>query len=223
MSGLRAVVFDWRGTLVTTLDTEDWIRAALLRIGRTASAETVARLVQALTDAAGEPDRLDSPGMDSDRNLHRDTCYQVFADAEFDEELADALYAVESDPAYNPFALDVAQTFEALAEHGCRVAVLSDIHFDLRPAFTSAGLADFVTEFVLSFEHGAQKPDPAIFRRVLDRLGTSPPETLMVGDRASHDGAALAIGMPTLLVPPLTDVTERRLHHVPAMVIQGAE
>ena len=33
----------------------------------------------------------------------------------------------------------------------------------------------------------------------------------MVGDRALPDGGAVAVGVPTLLVPPLTDVRERRL------------
>jgi HAD-hyrolase-like len=84
-----------------------------------------------------------------------------------------------------------------------RVGIVSDIHFDLRPAFADAGLADLVDSFVLSFEHGVQKPNPQIFRVALERLAVEPAETLMVGDRASHDGAAVELGIPTVLVPPL--------------------
>ena len=95
---------------------------------------------------------------------------------------------------------------------------MSDIHFDLRPAFVAAGLDRFVDEYVLSFECGVQKPDPAIFHAALEALGSSPEQTLMVGDRASHDGAAVGLGMPTLLVPTLTHPGQRRLDLVRNLV-----
>lgn len=218
MTQLRAVVFDWRGTLVTTPSPQEWVGAALRRAGRDDGPEPVARLWAGIEDAAGDPDRLDAPGVDSDAAVHRDTYYGVFADAGIDQELADALYGVESDPAHNPFAVDAAPTLRAIAGHGIRVAVLSDIHFDLRPAFAAAGLAEVVDAFVLSYEHGVQKPDPAIFRLALDQLGTTARQTLMVGDRQGPDGGALDVGMPTLLVPPLTDVRQERLHLVLALL-----
>jgi FMN phosphatase YigB (HAD superfamily) len=68
--------------------------------------------------------------------------------------------------------------------------------------------------FVLSFEHGVQKPDPRIFGVALDGLGVEPANALMVGDRASHDGAAVELGIPTLLVPPLTTTSQQRLSMV---------
>ncbi|QTR02278.1 HAD family hydrolase, partial [Saccharothrix algeriensis] len=111
--------------------------------------------------------RLDLPGVDADTALHRETYYAVFADAGLDADLADALYEVESDPTFNPFAVDVAATLSALRANGFRVGVLSDIHFDVRPVFD--GLP--VDSFVLSFEHGVVKPDPRIFRIALDELG----------------------------------------------------
>lgn len=58
------------------------------------------------------------------------------------------------------------------------------------------------------------KPDPAIFHVALRELGTAPGETLMVGDRSTHDGAGVEAGLPTLLVPPLRDVEDARLHLV---------
>lgn len=211
MDDVRAVVFDWRGTLVTTLSPEEWVRAALDRLGRDSRPESVARTWTAIAEATGDPDRLDAPGVDCDAVAHRDAYHGVFADAGLDGDLADALYAVESDPTFNPFAVDAVPVLKAIAGQGLRIAVLSDIHFDLRPAFATAGLGDVIDAFVLSFEHGVQKPDPRIFRLALDRLGTAPGETLMVGDRPHPDGGGLAIGMPTLLLPPLTDVHDQRL------------
>jgi HAD superfamily hydrolase (TIGR01509 family) len=149
--------------------------------------------------------------VDCDAAVHRDTYFAVFADAGLDDELAGALYAVESDPAHNPFAVDAVPVLTAIAESGIAIAVVSDIHFDLRPAFAAAGLAEAVDVFALSFEQGVQKPDPAIFRVTLDGLGATPEETLMVGDRQRPDGGAVEIGMPTLLLPPLTGVHHRRL------------
>jgi HAD superfamily hydrolase (TIGR01509 family) len=205
------VLFDWRGTLVTTLSPAEWVREALRRLGRDDSPAVVAGVVDAIVQAAGDPDRLDAPGVDCDREVHRAAYFGVFADADLDAELARALYAVESDPAGNPFAVDVVPVLRAISAHGIRVGVVSDIHFDLRPVFARAGLGGLVDAFVLSFEVGVQKPDPAIFRAALDALGTPPVGTLMVGDRLGPDGGAHALGMPTLLLPPLTDVRERRL------------
>jgi HAD superfamily hydrolase (TIGR01509 family) len=211
MGELRAVMFDWRGTLVACPSPTAWVGAALRRIGRDDGPAPVARTWAAIEEAAGDPDRLDAPGVDCDAVVHRDTYFGVFADAGLDAELADALYAVESDPAHNPFAVDVAPTLRAIARSGVRIAVVSDIHFDLRPAFGAGGMAGVVDVFVLSFEQGVQKPDPAIFRLALDALGTTPGQTLMVGDRPRPDGGAVEAGMPTLLLPTLTDVTQQRL------------
>lgn len=205
---LRAVIFDWRGTLVLAPTFRGWVAEALRRIGRDAgqAADVIGRL---------DTRRLDVPGVDADADLHRETCYAAFRAAGFDQELADSLYAVECDPAFNPFAVDAAPTLRQLHGNGVRIGVLSDIHFDIRPAFD--GLP--VDSFVLSFEHGLVKPDPAVFRLALDELGTAPAETLMVGDRSTHDGAGVEAGMPTLLVPPLRDVREARLHLVTNLMV----
>jgi len=131
--------------------------------------------------------------------------------AGLDANLGHALYTIESDPAYDPIADDVPETLTALKAAGVRVGIVSDIHFDLRPAFADAGLAEHVDSLVLSFEHGVQKPNPQIFRVALERLAVEPADTLMIGDRASHDGAAVELGIPTVLVPPLTTTSHRRL------------
>ena len=176
MTDLRAVVFDWRGTLVTTLAAEAWIGEALALLGRERDADSVAHVLSAISHADGEPSRLEAGGVDCDARRHRDTYYAVFSDAGLDDDLSDALYAVESDPSHNHFADDVAETLRWLTNRGCRVAILSDIHFDLRPAFVAAGVDRFVDGYVLSFECGVQKPDSAIFRAALDALGSSPAE-----------------------------------------------
>jgi FMN phosphatase YigB (HAD superfamily) len=47
---------------------------------------------------------------------------------------------------------------------GVKIALVSDIHFDLRADLANRGVADLFDAYVLSFEHGFQKPDPRMFR-----------------------------------------------------------
>jgi len=210
----RAVIFDWRGTLVMTLTEHAWVRAALERLHRGTHPAQIDELVAAIRTASGQPDRLEAAGVDSNAGLHRRTYLQVLRDAGIDDALAGALYAVESDAAYNSFAADAGATLRELAGRGLRVAVCSDIHFDVRPAFVAAGLAGLVDVFTLSFEQGVQKPDPLMFTRTLQALGVDPGSALMVGDRSGPDGAAVEQGITTLLLPPLRGVEDRRLRLV---------
>lgn len=213
----QAVIFDWRGTLAMTLTDRHWAAAALQRAGRDATPRAVRAVVDRL-HAAPSLHRLQDSDLDADAALHRRAFGAVLAEAGFDDTLAQALYAAESDPALNPFAGDAQPCLARLRERGARVAVLSDIHVDIRPAFARAGLAEHVDAFVLSFEHGLHKPDLRIFSIALHRLGTAAEDTLMVGDRSACDGAAVEAGMPSLLLPPLRSVHDQRLHLVEALV-----
>jgi hypothetical protein len=102
-----AVLFDWRGTLVTTLTHAEWSAEAMRRIGRPAHEYEVEELAALV---AGAEPRLDGPGVDCDADLHRRTYLTAFAELGIEPELAAALYAVESDPSVNVFADDVAAT-----------------------------------------------------------------------------------------------------------------
>jgi HAD superfamily hydrolase (TIGR01509 family) len=207
----RAVLLDWRGTLVTTLDERAWATEALRRLGRD---DDPAPLADALAKIA---DRPDEPGVDSDAARHRRTYVEALTDLGLDEDLVEALYAVESDLTLNVFADDAACTLRELCAAGLRLAVVSDIHVDIRPAFAAAGLDGVIDVFTLSVEHGIQKPDPRMFTRTVRTLGVEPEQALMVGDRADRDGAAVECGLATLLLPPLTAPSDRRLHRVLAL------
>jgi FMN phosphatase YigB (HAD superfamily) len=211
---LRAVLFDWRGTLATTLSEEDWARHALLRLGRPTWPDLVDHVAARLRTAEAA---LDAPGTDTDAGLHRRTYLRVLSAAGLDDDLVQALYAVESDPGCNVFAGDAADTLRLLNGAGLRIAVVSDVHVDIRPAFDAAGLEGVVDVFTLSFEQGVQKPDPAMVTRTLSALGVAPHEALMVGDRSAPDGAAVESGITTLLLPTLAGPDDRRLHHVLAL------
>lgn len=222
-SGFRGVLLDWRGTLVVA-PTYDWlVTRALERLGRSRDGVAVEVVLAALR--ATDSTRVDSSQIDTDAAEHRAAYRDWFRAAGLDDELASALYAVESDAALNPYADDVGPTLVALADAGVRIGVVSDIHVDLRPSFAAHRLpdgrswADLVDTWALSFELGVAKPDPAIFRAALDGLGLPPEDVLMVGDRGAWDGAAADVGVTTLVLPPLTTPGDRRLHRVLALAL----
>ena len=113
------------------------------------------------------------------------------------------LYDTVVDPAsWTPYP-DTAAVLAGLHRQGIRTAVVSNIAFDIRPAFARLGVADDVDEFVLSFEVGAVKPTPEIFQTALARLGVDAADALMVGDSEEADGGAVAVGCRFALVDPL--------------------
>src|SRR5215217_548621 len=70
---------------------------------------------------------------------------------------------------------DVESVFQEIKDRNARVGVISDIHFDIRPAFDSARLPSLIDSFVLGY---------ISLRRYLDRLGRAAEEK---GAEVSHD------------------------------------
>jgi HAD superfamily hydrolase (TIGR01509 family) len=215
MHAIRAVLFDWRGTLVVDWPDDWWVRRALAAVDRTPERDQVETICRGL-DSAREIPRVANLLRNADISAehHRLANWAWFDAAGLEAELAEALYHLDFDPLSHPFADDVGEVLEALRDQGVRVAVVSDIHLDIRHDFRAAGIAELIDTFVLSHEHGVCKPDPALFHLALDALGVDPHHALMVGDRPDRDGGAVAIGMPTLLVPTLRGPQDRRLHLV---------
>lgn len=60
-------------------------------------------------------------------------------------------------------------------------------------------VARFFDALVISWEVACLKPDPAIYRIALERLGVAPEEALFVDDRAVNVAGAEAVGMPAMV------------------------
>jgi HAD superfamily hydrolase (TIGR01549 family) len=198
----RAVLFDWRGTLFHDESDADWLRASAASIGRSLDEADAARLARAIGESERHPDVVAAlTTSDCSRELNAAAVLLQLRIAGFDDELAHAVWRRDGTvEASMPFP-DTPSALRALKADGVRVGVVSDIHYDLRPTFDHYGLLEYVDAFTLSFEHGCQKPDRRIFELALDALGATATETLMVGDRASRDGAAIDVGITTLLLP----------------------
>ncbi|MFE4666252.1 HAD-IA family hydrolase [Streptomyces sp. NPDC056716] len=94
---------------------------------------------------------------------------------------------------------------------GIRTAVLSN-SLGREPFDPYAGfdLHHTFDEVVLSAEHGLRKPDPAIFRLVLDKLGVPAEQCLFVDDSEENLAAAHKLGITPLLALD-EEVVARRL------------
>ena len=76
-----------------------------------------------------------------------------------------------------------------------RTGLLSNAWSDLRTILTRLGIADAFDVMVISAEERLMKPDPAIYRLTLERLGVRPEEAVFVDDREENVQAARALGI----------------------------
>lgn len=219
MGAYRAVLFDWSLTIAHYPEHEWWYVTALERLGRTVDADFVARSMASVAEALKGPSFLEGQSrMDTSAEIHRATLMAVYEQARLDDEFAEALYSLESDGACRPVYADVPDALTSLRSLGVRVALVSNIHFDLRPVLADQGIGGFFDAYALSFELGVQKPDPAIFEEALRALDVRADEALMVGDTPEADGAAALLGITTLILPRAASVERRVLQQVVQLV-----
>jgi HAD superfamily hydrolase (TIGR01549 family) len=141
---------------------------------------------------------------DLDSSRHRAVFDQVVAEAPgIDADLADALYQImhRQWDVYD----DVLPVLAALQDKGIRVAMLSNVGFDLTPTLERTGVHALIHGAVLSHAVGVVKPDPGIFQRALDILELPASDVLMVGDAWRDDAGAAALGIRTLILPRTDD------------------
>lgn len=222
------MLFDFSGTLLRVEPVTRWLGAVLERAGITLSAAEFTGYAAGLEEAGALPGGASPRSLppelaglwaerDRSASLHREAYTALarrvpppgagLAGARH-EELCTALYERHMTPeAWQPYP-DAARVLGELRRRGVPVGVVSNIGWDLRPVFRAHRLDGEVREYVLSFEHGVQKPDPQLFRTACERLGFAPREVLMVGDDARADGGAADIGCAVQLVDHLP--VERR-------------
>ncbi|RYD39993.1 MAG: HAD family hydrolase, partial [Verrucomicrobiaceae bacterium] len=114
----------------------------------------------------------------------------------------EALFAHYADPAAWRVFPEVPGVVADARAAGLRLAVVSN--FDLRLHGILAGHGLEFDEVITSADACARKPDPAIFRMALDRLGLDSHEVFHAGDSpvADIDGAS-GIGIDAPPPPPL--------------------
>jgi HAD superfamily hydrolase (TIGR01509 family) len=207
----EAVLFDFHGTLVQVEDAIAWVVAAAaecgVRLDRARATGLADRLVTAGRAGGPLPSRVPPQLAEvwAERDLsswaHRAAYTGLAATVPsgvdgLPEALYERLLRAEGWRVY----ADALGTLAALAEAGVPVAVVSNIGFDIRPICAELGLDRFVGAYVLSYEVGRCKPDPAIFLQACAALRVPPERALMVGDTPA-DAAAIAAGCPAYVLP----------------------
>ncbi|MEU8967914.1 HAD-IA family hydrolase [Streptomyces monashensis] len=204
---MTAVLFDFSGTLFRIESTESWLRATLDASGRTLPEPQLRKAARALeasgalpgsgVEPAGLPAELTGlwSVRDESAQLHRAAYIGAARQVPLPwPELYDELYERHMAPAaWSPYP-DAAEVLRTLRERGIGIGVVSNIGWDLRPVFRHHGLDAYVDAYVLSYEHGVQKPDPRLFSVACAALGADPRQVVMVGDSKEADGGAAALG-----------------------------
>ncbi|GGZ35559.1 HAD family hydrolase [Streptomyces poonensis] len=201
-----SVLFDFSGTLFRIESTGTCLRTVLGERGLVLPERELLRTAEALETAGALPGGA-APALvpedlqevwrtrDVSAELHRSAYTALSRRVELPSpDLHDALYDRHMAPAaWEPYP-DAAEVLATLHGRGVAVGVVSNIGWDLRPVFRHHGLDAYVDAYVLSYEHGVQKPDPRLFATACEALGADPRDTLMVGDDRRADGGAAALG-----------------------------
>lgn len=121
----------------------------------------------------------------------------------FNDELGSSLSPEEFIDALDFVWIDgAAGAVEQLRARGLAVAVVSNWDISLHKRLASLGVP-----VVTSADAGVRKPEPAIFRLALERLGVVAERALHVGDTELDERGAHAAGM-TFVAAPLTSLLE---------------
>lgn len=185
---VRAVLFDWGGTLVDFAWDDELLaaghRAGLAALGREGEADAfTARFRDELLPAL-------APGDDYGALLRR----ELRAGEDEVDRFLDAEYAIWT-PAHALLGSAHA-LLESLRSRGLRLAVVANGWPEparlTRRRMTELGVAERVDAIVLADEVGVRKPDARIFHAALDALAVEATEAMHVGDRLDHDVAGAA-------------------------------
>ncbi|MEU3457008.1 HAD-IA family hydrolase [Micromonospora sp. NPDC006766] len=208
---VAAVLFDFHGTLAQVEEPREWVLAAAAACGveldRVRATALADRLLTAGRAGGPLPTRVPPRLAElwADRDLypyaHRGayTGLAETVDAGIDG-FAEALYERVLVPeGWVPYP-DTEPVLKALRRAGVKVAVVSNIGFDIRPFFAAWGLDGLIDAYALSYEVGRCKPDPGIFYRACGMLGVDPEQALMVGDTPA-DAGAVGAGCAVLVLP----------------------
>ncbi|HEV2829527.1 MAG TPA: HAD-IA family hydrolase [Pyrinomonadaceae bacterium] len=209
LNGARACIFDAGGTIVHP----DWMRLSRIAAevsGRSFNSEEMARAFGEMLRAVGIEIQREGFVVPDEMKRPHWTFQRVYAALGLDEtasaaviERLNAAHAqrhiwCSPDPA-------ASRILDNLKQQGLILAVISNTEDGrLTDSLDAAGISDRFDLLIDSHLVGCRKPDEAIFRLTLERLGIEAHEAAFVGDSYVHDAlAARAFGLRGILLDPL--------------------
>ena len=206
LNGVQACIFDAGGTIVHP----DWPRLSQIAAdvsGQTFAPLAMARAFGAMMRAVGIEMQREGFVLPDDMKAPHWTFRKMFValglDAQTSDEIVRRLAASHNNKHVwcgpDPTA---SRVLEELKRHGLRLAVISNTEDGrLVDSLDAAGIASQFDLLIDSHLVGHRKPDAAIFKLALERLGLQAGEAAYVGDSYAHDAlAACAVGLRGILL-----------------------
>lgn len=231
---IKAVVFDWGGTLsrYADIDLIDMWQLAAEHLSRATGRnvddlrERLCAAEQRYWDNVKRTQRTGSLGeilAAESRALGLDVTSAVVSEA--------AQRHLDAWTPHIQHHADAQDTLRTLREQGLKLALLSNTHWPetFHEHFLQRdGLAQYLDVRAYTSNMSHSKPHREAYQYVLSRLGVSPHETVMVGDRPFDDvwggqqAGMRSIWRPHFASPPLEDVVPdaiiERLDELPALI-----
>jgi len=204
---LRAVLFDWDGTLVrdgsrvVTLPANAVAHYARQKLHLAVRDEDFDRALQAVMPVY-EPGKTEtSPRIDA--IIGSAFTWLGWTVGTDDVDSCSRLFFREA-TAHLTVYDDARALLSSLKFRGYRVGVITNAIFPghlFQPLVNELGLSGYVDAFVSSADLGVAKPNPGIFLHTMKAIGCEAHEALFVGDRVETDIAgARAAGMRAVLI-----------------------
>lgn len=186
-----AVLLDLYDTLVWS----DWLSWQ----GRLADRLAISHVALRHAFSVTRPARSIGTHPDTEGDL---TAVLVAADVEPTAELLAELIQMEAEMAASVRLYeDSLEVVRALRAQGIPTALVSNCSHNTRPIVDRLGLEREFDAVILSCEVGAMKPDPAIYREALSRLGDpDPSRSVFVDDQVRYCDGAVTVGLQTFLI-----------------------
>jgi putative hydrolase of the HAD superfamily len=225
---VRAVIFDWGGTITDPLNFEeltDMWRLAARHLAPDREDELCARLEE-IEAAAWQRIAVDQRAFSLSQLI-------AAASAELKLDVGEALLeeaATHHLDRWTPHIThdpDAAPTLAALKGQRLKIGLLSNTHWPrtFHEHFLERdGLADFIDVRCYTSEMERTKPHPAAYREVLHALDVAAPDAVFVGDRPYDDiYGAKTVGMRTVLrrdrgVPPYDVEPDAVIDRLPELI-----
>ncbi len=210
--GLRAVLFDFDGTLGTYRPSHlDLYVSAAAEHGIVTTAEAIAGAVDAgwapwetaygVDHSAYSGNERDFNSIRARLHLGRYEAAGVHGAPEVMQAIAERLCELEADPVHFALYDDSVPALERVRAAGLRAYIVSNHIWRLPDAIDALGLGPLLDGVLTSARVGYRKPHPAIFRAAAELAGEAPAALLYVGDNVVHDvQGARAAGMRAVLL-----------------------
>jgi putative hydrolase of the HAD superfamily len=184
---IRAVLFDLGGTLVDYHDYLHWTSLA----GRLFVATDEERMAHAFHEVERETDTRDRVPY---TEFWRRTLERASGQAVDPTTARRYIDLLREHPGFTRLYSDTRRCLDHLAGDRRRLAVVSNSSSEahVRGILHANGILAYFERVVSSGTEGVEKPDPAIFRRTLERMQLPPGDALYVGTLAFADATAAA-------------------------------